>query len=96
MKEIIGYCGVVCSECESYPHICKGCHVIQGKPYWIEYKNIEVCETYDCCHNQKKLKHCGQCSSIPCGNFYVGDPTKTDEENKKILHQQLIQLIQLK
>lgn len=41
------------------------------------------CKIYDCCVNQKKLKHCELCSKLPCKNFDEKDLTKTDEENEK-------------
>ena len=97
MKEnvVISCCGVVCSECASYPAECKGCPAIKGKVYWLEYTGGEVCEIYDCCMNQKQFAHCGKCSELPCGRYESSDPTKTEEENDEDHRKQMEQLQKL-
>lgn len=48
--------------------------------------NIEVCPLHDCCHNQKKLEHCGVCGDLPCSKFLeLRDPNMSDEEFEKSL-----------
>jgi len=91
-KRIISCCGVICSECESYPKECKGCPEIEGNVYWLEYMGGTICDIYNCCVNQKKYAHCGQCSELPCKLYEVDDPTKTSEENAKDQQKQLEQL----
>lgn len=92
MDKIVSYCGVVCSECVSYPKECKGCQEIKGSVYWLQYTGESVCEIYDCCINKNKLAHCGKCRQLPCDKFDRSDPTKTPEENAEILSRQLKQL----
>lgn len=93
MEKVISCCGVVCSECEYYPDNCTGCPTIKGKAFWLEYTGGTVCDIYDCCVNQKKFSHCGQCASLPCGLYLnANDPTKSEAENEAILKSQLCQL----
>lgn len=79
--KIISCCGVVCSECIYYPENCKGCPAISGKPFWLQYSEEDICSIYECCINQKKYAHCGQCELLPCKHYERDDPTKTPEEN---------------
>ncbi len=92
METIISCCGVICSECKSYPHDCKGCPDIKGKAYWLEYTGEEICGLYDCCVNQKKLFHCGECDLLPCEHYERDDPTKTPVENAEDRRKQMEQL----
>ena len=89
MEKYISPCGANCAECEKYPLECKGCFEIKGKVWWTSYTGKSVCDFYDCCKNQKNLKHCGKCANFPCSFFQHGDPTKTKEENEAILKMQI-------
>ena len=93
LKKIISCCGAVCSGCEKYPNDCKGCSDVKGKVFWLEFTGGMVCDIYNCCVDQKRFDHCGQCSSLPC-QFFLDtiDPNKTKEENEKILESQLYHL----
>ncbi len=92
MEKIISCCGVVCSDCKSFPNDCKGCPEINGKAYWLQYTGEDICGLFDCCVNQKKFPHCGNCASLPCGHYERDDPTKTPEENEEDRRKQLAQL----
>ena len=92
MDKIISCCGVICSECSYYPTDCKGCPTIKGQAFWLEYTGENICKIYDCCVNDKRLEHCGQCEILPCGRFNGSNPTKTPEENKNDFINQLAQL----
>jgi len=92
MEKIISCCGVVCSECEYFPNNCKGCPEIKGNVYWLKHTGENICSIYQCCVNEKQFPHCGMCSNVPCYLYERGDPTKTAEENRKILEKQISQL----
>lgn len=92
MDKIVSCCGVVCSECESFPENCKGCPEIKGIVYWLQYTGGAICGIYDCCINIKGLEHCGRCRSLPCERYNRDDPTKSAEENAEDLRKQLDQL----
>lgn len=62
MEKKISCCGTICSECEYYPDSCRGCQEIKGRVFWLEYTQESICDIYECCMNQKKHDHCGQCS----------------------------------
>jgi hypothetical protein len=95
MDVIISCCGVVCSDCEYYPNACKGCPESKGNVFWLQYTDEEICPIYQCCIDQKQYSHCGKCPNVPCRLYERGDPTKTDEENKRTLEKQLTQLKQM-
>lgn len=92
MEKIISCCGVVCSECPSFPKDCKGCPEIKGKAYWLQYTGEDICALYDCCVNQKKMSHCGKCESLPCEHYERDDPTKSPGENAEDRRKQMAQL----
>lgn len=81
VEKKISCCGTICSECEYYPDSCRGCQEIKGRVFWLEYTQERICDIYDCCMNQKKHDHCGQCAELPCSRYERVDPTKTQEEN---------------
>ncbi|RBQ24248.1 hypothetical protein ALNOE001_03670 [Candidatus Methanobinarius endosymbioticus] len=66
MDKIESCCGVVCSDCEWFPEDCAGCPSIQGKVFWTKFLNIDICEIYQCCINEKEYKHCGECLDLSC------------------------------
>lgn len=92
MKKIISCCGVVCSDCEYYPGECKGCPELKGKVFWLQYTGQSVCDIYDCCVNNKRYPHCGNCKELPCKRYEQKDPTRTAEENEAEFKKQLKQL----
>ena len=89
MEKIVACCGCICDECPYYPVDCQGCPKIDGKPFWLEYKEEDVCSIYQCCVNEKELPHCGRCGSLPCARFDQQDPTRTPEENAEGLRQMI-------
>lgn len=91
MRKIISCCGVTCSGCEYYPETCKGCSVIQGKVFWLRYTNQTICDIYACCR-KKNIISCALCCDLPCDKYKKIDPSKTKEENERILAKQLEQL----
>lgn len=95
MNKIVSCCGVICSDCEYYPKVCKGCPEIKGKPYWLQYAGSEVCPIYNCCINDRQFDHCGWCENLPCEKYRNDDPFKTKEENDEILRNQINQLKKL-
>lgn len=92
MDKIISCCGVVCSECDSFPENCKGCSEIKGRVFWLQYTGEDICGIYDCCMNERRLGHCGKCAHLPCERYSRDDPTKSIEENAEDLRKQLEQL----
>ena len=82
MEKRISCCGTICTECEYYPAECGGCDEIEGRVFWLEYTGESICDIYDCCRNQKKYAHCGQCDELPCSLYARNDPTRTPEENE--------------
>lgn len=90
MDKTVSFCGVVCSECEYYPNDCKGCTGVEGRPFWIQYVEQDMCNIYDCCANKKKIAHCGKCSELPC-NYYFDtvDPNLTEKERNEGLKKQI-------
>lgn len=75
-------CGTYCEECDHFQNQCQGCESIQGKVYWAPYVGKEICPIYDCCINQRKLSHCGQCLDLPCHIYYdTQDPSLSKEEH---------------
>ncbi len=86
-------CGVNCSDCDRYPNQCSGCLAIKGEVYWAPYLDMKVCPTYQCCINEKKLNHCGQCSKFPCQNYDYVNPLISQEEQAKVFKNQLVNLM---
>ncbi len=81
MEKSISCCGIVCPECQYYPNDCAGCPALRGKVFWLQYVEAEVCPIYQCCVGEKKLKHCGLCSELPCEHWKrFEDPNMTAEE----------------
>lgn len=82
MERSISCCGIVCSECQYYPKECAGCPALKGKVFWLQYVEAEVCPIYQCCVEEKKLDHCGQCGKLPCERWKrFEDPNMTAEES---------------
>lgn len=80
-KKIQTVCGYSCSDCEHHKKECPGCAKTKGKPFWTAYVQIETCPVYDCCANDRKLKHCGKCPELVCERFTrFKNPDVSDEE----------------
>jgi hypothetical protein len=88
---VVSSCGIECHTCPKYKtEECKGCPKEEGKPFWIEYINKEVCPLYECCVKSNKLTNCGKCADFPCRKFYeCKDPSITDAEHEQIVQQQV-------
>jgi hypothetical protein len=79
-------CTIACEECNKHNEAffnnpCKGCNAMEGKLFWAKYLGLDTCPIYHCCMNEKQLKHCGQCSELPCEiHFSTKDPSMSDEQ----------------
>ena len=84
MKEQVNFaaaCGTDCGECKFLNDKCSGCNNVEGKPFWSEAYNRDICGLFDCCVNKKKLEHCGLCEDLPCEMFLSQrDPSLSDKE----------------
>ena len=79
-------CGLYCGTCEYFEGQCGGCGHVQGRPFWTKGIDIDVCQLYDCCVNNKHLEHCGLCADLPCEMFLsLRDPSLSDDEFEKSL-----------
>lgn len=78
-------CGINCGALEVCKSAgCGGCHVIQGKPFYLKDFGVEVCPIYDCAVNKKGYKTCGECEQLPCQIIYDWrDPSMTEEEHRR-------------
>lgn len=86
-------CGLYCPSCDFLDKQCQGCGYVAGKPFWTEQLPAGICPIYDCCHNQKKLEHCGLCPDLPCKIFLeLRDPSLNDEEFQKSIQQRKTEL----
>lgn len=75
-------CGVDCSTCRIFQKECNGCFEIQGKAFWTEFIDDDICAIYDCAVNEKKLKHCGSCGELPCRHYFdLADPSYPEEKH---------------
>lgn len=70
----------LCSNCGYYLKDCHGCAEIEGRAFWLEYTEENICGIYDCCLNERKYAHSEQCEELPCSRFEGDDPTKSPEE----------------
>lgn len=74
-KTMMAFCGTYCLACDWKEKMnCKGCKAHASKVFWGECK-IAACAI------EKKLNHCGECDSVPCGilvNAY-NDPEHGDD-----------------
>lgn len=91
-KDKMQPCGVVCDECAYRSNGCAGCDAISGKPFWLQYTGGEVCEIYRCCRQEKRYTHCGACAELPCKQYDLKDPTRTEEQNETDLALQIKRL----
>ena len=97
VKNLASPCGLYCGTCEYLGKNCQGCGNIQGKPFWTEKMNINICPLYDCCVNNNTLEHCGICSNLPCKlfkSFY--DPSLSPVEAEKSIASRQNELLKRK
>ena len=81
-------CGLYCGDYEYLQENCQGCNQVEGKPFWTEQLDMEVCPLYGCCVDQRELEHCGLCDEFPCELFIsLRDPALSDEEAEQSLRQ---------
>ncbi len=73
MNKVISCCGMVCSECKSFPNECKGCPEIKGLANW--HKRLNHC-------GECALLPCEKW-------YQFSDPTMSEEENKLIDKQRI-------
>jgi len=96
MDKVIGACGCNCSDCRIFEKDCKGCHAIKGKACWLNEVGLDICDFYECSVIHNNLKHCGECSEIPCEKFLKNkNPAWTEEQHKKIVEERVILLKEL-
>jgi len=62
-------CGYSCSDCDHLGNECPGCETTKGAPFWTKFANVDCCPVYDCCVNERKLPHCGECPELMCERF---------------------------
>lgn len=75
-------CGILCDECMYKEQVnCKGCVHID-KPFWAETN----CPLKQCCED-KKLQHCGECSSFPCDVLTQFSYAEKEGDNGKRIEQ---------
>jgi Protein of unknown function (DUF3795) len=80
-KKLAAVCGIVCAGCEYLGESCSGCGNVEGKPFWTQQFQVEVCPLYDCCIRIKGLEHCGMCEELPCKTFReLRDPSLSPQE----------------
>ena len=90
MEKNVSVCGIdcaaICDTCNEHnvefaEKPCKGCNEEKGKLFWTKYLGLDTCPIYNCCVNEKQLKHCGVCSELPCNIYFnTKDPSFSDEE----------------
>lgn len=60
MTEVRAKCGSLCNKCDFRDRFnCMGCNEMKGKVFWGK------CDLYKCA-SERGVKHCGQCSDLPC------------------------------
>jgi len=82
-------CAVACIECNQHEALkdnpCKGCNAAQGKIFWTQFFNMDVCPIYKCV-KEKQLAHCGKCPEIPCDIYFsTKDPSMPDDVFQKAI-----------
>lgn len=89
--ETLSCCGTDCTKCGCYGTMCKGCNESLGKVFHAP--EGQACPIYECSVNQKKLKGCGDCSSVPCEIWRkTKDPSYSDEEFEQSIKERVNRL----
>ena len=69
--------------------VCSGCRGQKGR---VSVMGETICETYDCCLNEKRLDFCYQCPDFPCAKLApCADRATEIPHNTKIYNLLLIQ-----
>ena len=95
MEKVVGVCGCICSDCTSFNSQCEGCHSIKGMASWLDEVDLNVCDFDKCSVTDKNLKHCGECTDIPCNKFWDNKSPKLSEEEHKIIVEERVTLLKL-
>ncbi len=75
----VSCCGADCSGCGCFGTMCRGCNASLGKVFHAP--EGQACPIYECAVNQKGLKGCGECGSLPCEIWRnTKDPSLSEEE----------------
>ena len=84
-------CGIKCGDFEACKSAgCRGCHEIQGKPFFLKEIGVETCPLYDCPVNKKGFQTCAECSELPCQIYYDWkDPSMTDEAHIESINERV-------
>lgn len=79
----VSACGLICSKCEFYNKLCNDCYQVKGETFWAkDHTKNGICPLFDCAFNKMKLKHCGECSKLPCTIFNdLKDPNISEKEH---------------
>lgn len=89
---MLARCGLDCSECYAYPHDCKGCNAVEGKPFCTQEVGVEQCDLYRC-SAAKNYTHCGHCEELPCKMWYdLKDPSYSDEQHLQSIQERVKRL----
>jgi len=69
--------------------VCSGCRAQKGR---VSVMGEEVCDTYDCCVNERGLDFCYRCPDFPCSKLApCADRATEIPHNTKIYNLLLIQ-----
>lgn len=85
-------CGACCEGCNYNKECSGGCEAQQGRVFWAQYINVEVCPIYQCV-NDNGYKNCSDCAKIPCETWFaVKDPATSDAEHQKSIDDRVAKL----
>lgn len=83
-------CGIYCDECQYFEKSCSGCQASEGKPFWLQFAQIDRCRLHKCCVDEKKFESCGQCPELPCDIFFeLKDPGMSEEAHRKSIDERV-------
>lgn len=84
-------CGTDCISCGFYKTMCRGCNASLGKVFHAPEGH--ACPIYECSVNQKRLKGCGDCGSVPCDIWRrTKDPSFSEEEFERNIQERVSRL----
>lgn len=84
-------CGTDCISCGCYGTMCRGCNASLGKVFHAPEGH--ACPIYECSVNQKRLKGCGDCGSVPCDIWRrTKDPSFSEEEFERNIQERVSRL----
>lgn len=87
----VSACGLICTDCAFYNNHCTGCFKVKGETFWAkDHTDIGICPLFNCPINIKKLKHCGECSKLPCQKFHdLKDPNFSEKEHNESINMRI-------